>query len=57
MDDMVTALSLTSPPPPFVDALPLPPRECWRVSIRNHEDRDMMRPIVIMPIQLDPFMS
>jgi spore coat protein A len=32
-------------------------RYMYHCHILEHEDRDMMRPIVIMPIQLDPFMS
>ena len=32
-------------------------RYVWHCHILEHEDRDMMRPIVIMPAQLMPFMS
>jgi len=32
-------------------------RYMYHCHILEHEDRDMMRPIVIMPMQLDPFMS
>jgi spore coat protein A len=32
-------------------------RYMYHCHILEHEDRDMMRPIVIMPRQLDPFMS
>jgi spore coat protein A len=29
----------------------------YHCHILEHEDRDMMRPFVIMPMQLKPFMS
>jgi len=32
-------------------------RYMYHCHILEHEDRDMMRPIVIMPMALDPFMS
>ena len=32
-------------------------RYMYHCHILEHEDRDMMRPIVIMPMELDPFMS
>ena len=32
-------------------------RYMYHCHILEHEDRDMMRPIVIMPAQLGPFMS
>jgi FtsP/CotA-like multicopper oxidase with cupredoxin domain len=32
-------------------------RYMYRCHILEHEDRDMMRPIVIMPTPLEPFMS
>jgi spore coat protein A len=32
-------------------------RYMYHCHILEHEDRDMMRPIVIMPAQLMPFMS
>jgi hypothetical protein len=32
-------------------------RYMYHCHILEHEDRDMMRPIVIMPMRLEPFMS
>jgi spore coat protein A len=32
-------------------------RYMYHCHILEHEDRDMMRPIVIMPMELGPFMS
>jgi FtsP/CotA-like multicopper oxidase with cupredoxin domain len=32
-------------------------RYMYHCHILEHEDRDMMRPIVVMPVELGPFMS
>jgi spore coat protein A len=36
---------------------PYPGRYMYHCHILEHEDHDMMRPIVVMPAELMPFMS